>query len=91
MKDRCDATLEKHRYLRNFGNLVVMKECQFRQPFSQTKKYVLTITHATLLEKIHIDIYFDACRCKFEPFFVLFFIYCLGGWLRQIFMFVMFY
>ena len=58
MKDRRDATLEKHCYLCKFVNLVVMKEFEFQQLFSQTKKYVSKIRCDKLLEKIRLGTYF---------------------------------
>ena len=58
MQDRHDATLEKHRYLCHFGNLIVTKECEFQQSFSQTKKYKSKITHDELLNEICKGMYF---------------------------------
>ena len=63
MKDRCDGTLEKHCLLRNFGNLIVMKECEFQQP-SQTKKYVSKITCKDLLVEIRSGPYFGVAICN---------------------------
>ena len=37
MKDRRDATLEKHCYLRNFVNHVVMKECDPKNTFQKSR------------------------------------------------------
>ena len=59
MKDRHDATLSKHRYLCNFGNLVIMMEHEFQQPFSQAKKYVSKVTRNKLLDKIRLGAYFN--------------------------------
>ena len=63
IKDRHDATLSKHRYLRNFGDLVVKKECELQQDFSQAKKYVSKITRTKLLKEIHLGAYFGAAIC----------------------------